>query len=328
MTIPYERSPSSPNGHRLEIVGFGEAMVLVTPADGQPLEYASTASLHVAGAELNLCAAAARLGARAAFCTRVGADPFGRRVIAAAERLGVDTALLAVDPVRPTGVYFKDVHTDGARRVYYYRAGSAASTMDATDAGRLLAARPALVVVSGITASLGPGPLAAVRAVLRDARTQGTRVVLDPNLRPTLAPVEEQVARIGPLLGDVDILLLGLDEAEPVFGTADPDGVFAAARTAGVGETVLKAGPDGCYVVGPDGLVRLPSAATVVVDPVGAGDAFAGGYLVGRLRGLDPVRAAWLGTQLAAGVLTRPGDTEGLPDLVRAAAMLAEAGTR
>jgi 2-dehydro-3-deoxygluconokinase len=88
---------------------------------------------------------------------------------------------------------------------------------------------------------------------------------------------------------------------------------------------VLKAGPDGCYVCGPDGPVHLPSAATLVVDPVGAGDAFAGGYLVGRLRGLNPMRAAWLGSRMAAAVLTAIGDTEGLPTAAEAAALLAEA---
>ena len=311
----------------MEIVGLGEAMVLVTPADGQPLHRSGTASLHVGGAELNLCAAAARLGAQAAFCSRVGADPFGDRIRAEAERQGVDTTLLAVSDAAPTGIYFKDVHTDGTRRVHYYRAGSAASTMDESDARRVIAAHPAMVVVSGITAALGDGPLAAVLAILAARDDAGPRVALDPNLRPALGPVSGQADRIRPLLDRVDILLIGLDETGPVLGTEDPAEVFAAAAAAGVTETVLKAGPDGCFVGGPDGPVHLPSAATRVVDPVGAGDAFAGGYLVGRLRGLDPPHAAWLGSRMAAAVVTAIGDTEGLPTPTEAAALLAEAWT-
>jgi 2-dehydro-3-deoxygluconokinase len=310
-------------GATVEIVGLGEAMVLVTPADGEPLHRSAIASLHVAGAELNLCAAAARLGAHAAFCSRVGADPFGERIRAEAQRLGVDTSLLTVEPGAPTGIYFKDVHTDGARRVHYYRAGSAASTMDESDARRVIDARPALVVISGITAALGDGPFAAVRAVIASS----LRTVLDPNLRPALGPIRDQAERLRPLLARVDILMLGLDEAGPVLGTTDPVEIFAATAAAGVTETVLKAGPDGCFVGGPDGPIHLPTAATRVVDPVGAGDAFAGGYLVGRLRGLDPVRAAWLGTRMAAEVLTAVGDTEGLPTREAASALLADAAT-
>src|SRR5436190_5576979 len=96
----------------LEIVGFGEAMVLFQPEGGAPLETASHLAVHVAGAELNLCVAAARLGVRAGFCSRVGADAMGARVLAEAGRLGVDVALVAIDPAHPTAVFLKDVRPD------------------------------------------------------------------------------------------------------------------------------------------------------------------------------------------------------------------------
>ena len=311
----------------LDIVGLGEAMVLVAPADGQPLESALLAGVHVAGAELNVCVAAAALGARTAFASRVGDDPLGRRVRAAAAALGVDTSLLGTDPDAPTGLFLKDVQRDGLRRVYYYRTGSAASRIDLADAERILARRPGTVVVSGITVSLGPGPERAVSALLRGARAAGVRVALDPNLRPALGPVPEQVLRLRSILSYVDTLLLGTDEAPHLFGTADPGAVFDAAEQAGVGETVLKAGADGCYVWTAGTIRHLPSAATVVVDPVGAGDAFAGGYLAGRARALPGYAAAWLGTQLAARVVAHPGDTTGLPSASEADALLNEALT-
>jgi 2-dehydro-3-deoxygluconokinase len=277
---------------------------------------------------LNVCAAAAALGARTGFASRVGDDPLGGRVRAAATALGVDTGLLATTTAAPTGVFFKDVRPDGQRRVYYYRAGSAASTMDASDARRVLACRPGTVVVSGITASLGAGPHRAVTELLHSARDAGVRVALDPNLRPALGPVPEQVARLLPLLPYVDTLLLGTDEAPHLLGHTEPAGIFAAASAAGVGETVLKAGPDGCWVEVAGQPRHLPTAATAVLDPVGAGDAFAGGYLVGRARGLSVFGAAWLGTQLAARVVAHVGDTTGLPDPEQAAALLREAGTQ
>jgi 2-dehydro-3-deoxygluconokinase len=316
---------SGPTG--FDLVGFGEAMVLVAPADGEPLESTRTAELHVAGAELNVCAAAARLGARTAFASRVGDDPFGRRVRAACAQLGISTELLAACPTAPTGVFFKDVRPDGQRRVHYYRTGSAASTMDGTDADRILAAVPGTVVLSGITASLSPTSSAAVVRLLGSARAGGVRIALDPNLRPVLGRVEDQVARILPLLSDVDTLLLGLDEGACLFGVSTPSEVVAAAVRAGVGEVVVKLGADGCVVADGPLLTRLPSAATTVVDPVGAGDAFAGGYLVGRARGLTPYRAAWLGSELAARVVATRGDTDGLPSAAQAAAMLHRAST-
>lgn len=303
------------------IVGLGEAMVLFQPADLLPLEECRTASVHVAGAELNLLAAAARAGARTAFCSRVGDDPFGRRVVAAADGLGVGTGLVTVDGARPTGVFVKDVRTDGARRVHYYRAGSAASVLDEADADRALAAGPDLVAVSGLTAALGAGPRRAVLRLAREAHARGIPVAVDPNLRPGLRDVVGVVRELLPL---TTYLLLGMDEAVPLFGTDRPATVFAQARAAGVGEVVLKAGADGCWHEG-DTPTHLPSVAVQVVDPVGAGDAFAGAYLAARLRDIAPRGAAWLGTRFAAGVVATAGDTDGLPSPTEVVALLAEA---
>ncbi len=310
---------------QLDIVGFGEAMALFQPFDGADLRTAAQVGVHVAGAELNLCAAAARVGLRAGFCSRVGDDPLGDRVLDHARSLGVDTALVAVDSQRPTGLFLKDVRPDGLRRVHYYRKGSAASAMTGDDVARLLAEPPRLVAVSGITSALGEGPRTAVRTLLRRARAATTMVAFDPNLRPALGGLEGQVAEARALLPHVDVLLLGLDEAEPLFGTADPKSIFRAATAAGVRETVLKAGPDGCYHATDAGMAHLPTAASTVVDPVGAGDAFGGGYLAARLHGAAPAGAAWLGSRLAAGVVAAHGDTDGLPAPETAQALLRDA---
>ena len=307
---------------RPDIVGLGEAMVLFQPADGEPLESCAMASVHVAGAELNLLAAASRAGATAAFCSKVGDDPLGRRVVAAARRLGVGTDLIATDGRYPTGVFVKDLRPDGVRRVHYYRAGSAASTLDEPDADRALATGPRLVAVSGLTAALGEAPERAVVRLAREAHARGIAVALDPNLRPGLRPVGETLRALLPY---TDYLVLGLDEAEPLFKTTDPAEVFAAAKAAGAGEVVLKAGAEGCYHASADGPRHLPTAAVRVVDPVGAGDAFAGGYLAARLAGIAPRGAAWLGTRFAAGVVATLGDNEGLPDPPQAATLLTQA---
>jgi 2-dehydro-3-deoxygluconokinase len=275
--------------------------------EAKSLATARSVDVHVAGAELNLCAAAARLGIATALCTRVGDDPLGARVLASLGDLGVSAALAVTDPDHPTGLFLKDVQPDGDRRVHYYRRGSAAATMDASDADRLLAARPALVAISGITAALGPGPRAAVLSL-----APRVGLAFDPNFRPALGPLDEQVDFARLLLPHVDILMLGMEEAELIFGSTDVFSLFP-------GEVVLKAGPEGVYHR--DG--HLPSYATEVVDPVGAGDAFAGGYLAARIRGASPAGAAHVGSVLAAGVVSAHGDTTGLPDPATARTLLA-----
>jgi 2-dehydro-3-deoxygluconokinase len=308
-----------------ELITVGEPMVLLQPPADQQLLTAPVLDVHVAGAELNVAAGTARFGVRTALCTAVGGDPLGARLIAAAGDLGIDTALIAVNPDRPTGLFLKDVTDDGARRVYYYRAGSAAAGLTAADADRVLAAHPTTILTSGLTAALGDGPHALVARLCRECPAAGIEVAFDVNIRPQLGDVVGQGKRSRDLLEGCSKLFIGTDEALPVFGTADPDEIIAAAQAAGVRETVVKAGPDGLWVNAGTDTYHLPSAAWSVIDPVGAGDAVAAGYLVGRLRGLAELPSAWLGNQLAAGIVSTLGDVTGLPTHVEARELLARA---
>ncbi|MEU3270299.1 sugar kinase [Saccharomonospora sp. NPDC006951] len=308
-----------------DLVGFGEAMVLLQPPAGGTLETAPAFAVHVAGAELNACAAVAALGGSAVLCTRLGDDPFGRRVSARAAGLGVGLSA-ETDPRRPTGLFAKDALPDGKRRVRYYRSGSAASAMTAADAERGLALRAGAVLVSGLTIALGEGPAEMVRQVAAGAAGHGSTLVVDVNLRPALDPHGTAIEVLSSLLPHTGILLVGTDEAEPLFGTGDPERIVRLAKAGGVPEVVVKAGPAGCWWADEDGAVRhQPSLAGEVVDPVGAGDAFAGGYVTARLAGAPRGRAAWLGSRLAAGVLASTGDTEGLPRARLGRRLLAEA---
>jgi 2-dehydro-3-deoxygluconokinase len=309
----------------LDLITVGEPMILFQPPANQHLRTAPSLDVHVAGAEFNVAAGTARFGIHTALCTAVGNDPLGTRLIEAASELGIGTELIAVNQDRPTGLFLKDVTEDGARRVYYYRAGSAAAGLTAADADRVLAAHPRAILTSGLTASLGDGPYALVARLCREAPAAGIEVAFDVNIRPQLGDVDAQGKRSRELLEGCAKLFIGTDEAPPVFGTADPDAIIAAARAAGVAETVVKAGPDGLWVDAGTDTYHLPSAAWSVIDPVGAGDAVAAGYLVGRLRGLAELPSAWLGNQLAAGIVSTLGDVTGLPTHVEAMELLSRA---
>lgn len=310
-------------GAQLDVVGFGEPMVLMQPVAGSDLAEADSFEVHVAGAELNACAAVAALGGRAALITRLGDDPFAARVLATAARLGVDV-VAEKDPQRPTGVFFKDASPDGSRRVHYYRCGSAASTMGEAQARGGLALRPRAVLVSGLTAALGTGPARMVRRVGASAAAHGCALVVDVNLRPAMGRIDNVVAVLRDLLPLVDLLIVGTDEAMVLFGTGEPSSIIEGALAAGCREVVVKAGADGCWWIDRDGGGHhLPSRATTVVDPVGAGDAFAGGYLAARLAGGQPLDAARVASDLAAGVVASTGDTAGLPTRTEGPTLLA-----
>jgi 2-dehydro-3-deoxygluconokinase len=306
--------PDRTLGNGLDVVGFGEVMVLLQPDPPQTLAESAIWRVHVAGAEFNACAAAASLGARAALCTRLGDDPPAAQVRRYAQERGVELRADA-DGSAPTGIFLKDALPDGERRVHYYRAGSAASRMDESDAARGMRDAPRVILLSGLTAALGDGPASLMIRAAEDARTAGAVVALDVNLRPRLGRLRESIDTVERLLEITGLLVVGTVDAAAVFGTTDPDAIGRAAREAGAREVVVTAGAEGCWWQDSDGTMRgLPSLATEVVDPVGAGDAFTGAYIAARLSGLAPKGAAWLGSALAARIIAMEGDTAGLPD--------------
>ena len=299
-------------GARPDVVGLGEAMVVLHP-ESDDLATANRLLPSVAGAELNACAAVAALGGRATFVTRLGDDPFADRIRRCVRRLGVDL-VADVDHERPTGVFFKQPTTTSRRSVYYYRAGSAAASLDESITAVIERLHPRAVLVSGLTAALGDGgPARALEAVAAVTVRSGSHLVLDANLRPALG-VDRSIATLHALLPHARILILGTDEGGALFGTDDPERIIGRANAAGCPEVVVKAGAEGSFHRTADGgLARVPAEEVEVIDTVGAGDAFTGAYLWARLLGASADRSARLATKVAGMVVAALGDTEGLP---------------
>lgn len=186
----------------------------------------------------------------------------------------------AVDPGHRTGLYVKDP----GRGVHYYRDGSAAAHLGPSDADAADLDDVAIVHVSGITAALdrltpdGAAPAFLERLIAR-ARAAGVPVSVDVNHRAALwaasvaAPVLRDLAR------RADVVFVGRDEAEALWGAATPAAIRALLLEPA--ELVVKDGDVGATVFTADGEIFVPAHRVDVVEAVGAGDAFAGGYLAG-----------------------------------------------
>ncbi|MFE1951133.1 sugar kinase [Streptomyces sp. NPDC059524] len=293
--------------HPPEVLCVGETMAQVTPVDGGGLERGTTARLAVAGAESTVAQYLADLGHGTAWLSRVGDDPFGRRIRAAVAARGVDVTGVRTDPSAPTGVYFKDPGPDGATRVHYYRAGSAASRMTAADARAVDLTGVRLLHLTGITPALSESCAALVAALMDRARAAGTRISFDVNHRPALwsspgAAATELLA----LARRADVVLVGRDEAETLWGTPTARDIHEHLAPRGI--LVVKDGAVGATELAGEACEFVAAPVVEVVEAVGAGDAFAAGYLSGLLRDLPaPARLA-LGHRLAARTLSSVED--------------------
>ncbi len=283
-----------------EVLCIGESMVLVAPVSPAPLDRAELFRLDVAGAESTVALYLEDLGIHSAWASRVGDDPLGRRVVEAIARRGVDTSHVRVDAVHPTGVYFKDPGAL-ATAVHYYRRGSAASHMGTADLGRLRLGEVQIVHMSGITAALSASCREMIHTLLGPGRGRPPLISFDVNYRPGLWPVGEAAPVLAELARAADIVFVGQDEAEVLWGTNTPQQVSELLGTAAC--VVVKDGAVGATQLSGGSSVFVPAEEVDVVEVVGAGDAFAAGYLAGALNEIGPEKSLAQGHRLAARAL-------------------------
>ena len=265
----------------------------------------------VGGAECNVASGLVGLGVPAAWVSRVGDDPFGRYVLRDLAGRGVDVGAVQrrpgpADRALPQGPGRRPL-ADALlpQRFRCQRDGRGLPGRGPAVAAALAA--PRLVHVSGITLGVVAEPAAFVDALWpRPGTRHGLRLSVDLNWRPGCggngtrsswsgccrwptwccsAPTRRRPRSApatspgcGALLGPRPMIVLKSDDHEAV--SAAPDGRTVSVR-----------------------------ALTVdVLDPIGAGDAFAAGYLAGTLDGRPAQQCLRLGHLTAATVLVADGD--------------------
>jgi 2-dehydro-3-deoxygluconokinase len=284
------------NAEPPDVIALGETMLSFVAREGT-VETATEFSATHGGAETNALVELTRRGLRTAWVSRLGDDPAGRRIRAALTEEGVDLRWVRTDDERPTGLMVRDT----VANVRYWRAGSAASALSPSDLEHVPVEQARAVLVTGITAMLGPGPHAAAVEFLERAR--GLRAV-DPNLRAGLWGSDRPRDLLSPLMARCDVLLGGEHELSVLVG-GEGEETARHAGALGPREVVVKRGADGAAVLDPDGVWHeMRALARTEIDPVGAGDAFNAGYLAARLAGatcFDALRAGGDAGAAAAG---------------------------
>jgi len=298
------------------LTAVGEVLISLQAPAGADLANTDTLEVRIAGAEANFAAAFIRAGGTAALCSAVGRDPFGDQVLHRLAGVGMDVAGVRRDQDRPTGVMLNQ-RSAGERQVFYYRAGSAASGLTVD---QILTESVGSVAISGVTFAIAAGLRDGVDDLLAGLRAADRDLVLDVNLRPKLGNVPAVIAAIGKAARQASMVFVGLDEAGPVFGVDQPAALARLIAGDGGAEVVVTDGANGSWVAGQ----HLPAIPVTVVDPVGAGDAFAGTYCGLRAFGESPIVAGRVAAAVAARVVSTAGDLDGLPSAADVQSLLAE----
>ncbi len=281
----------------VDVLCLGETMALFVPAEPGPPDEVVTWTRTVGGAESNVASHLAVLGLRSAWSSAVGDDAFGRAVVSTIASFGVDVSGVAVDPLRPTGLYVKESDASGSP-VRYYRRGSAASGMGPSLLDTLPLDGVRVVHTSGITPALSDSCLSLMRALI--AAPRDFTLSFDLNWRPRLW-TDRDPAVLRELAAAADVVFVGADEAALVWGVESPADIRAYLPEPPT--LVVKQGAEGVTLFEGTSSWYEPALKVDVVEPVGAGDAFAAGFLFGTLSGWTPVRRLRAGHLRAASSL-------------------------
>lgn len=310
MTGVSEEPALPPMANEVDVVTVGETMVLLVPTVAGSLAKGSALAMYVGGAESNVATYLAELGYRARWASRVGDDPFGLFILRKLASVGVDTQAVVRVPGGRTGMYVKDTFA-GRTEVYYYRDGSAARDLSPAALHDALLGGARILHLTGITAALSDTARQLVCAGTLHRPRSARQVSFDVNYRPKLWPAAEAAPVLAEIANNSDLVFVGLDEAQCLWDCRKPADVRAVLPDPAT--VIVKDGAVGAYSLGAEGEIFVPSLRVKVVEPVGAGDAFAAGYLAASLREEEETARLRLGHLLAAAALRVPSDHGALP---------------
>ncbi len=313
----------------MKIILMGEPMGLFMANETGPLSKVNTFTASIAGAEYNVAVGLARLGHTPAYCTRLGFDPLGERILDGMRQNHIATDLVTQVPGELTGFMMKSSTDQGDPDIAYYRKGSAASRLSAHDIDKLDLYGCERLHVTGIFPAVSESALAATRRLMARAKALELPISFDPNLRPQLWESEKKMtATLNSLAQGVETVLPGLGEGKLLTGQDTPEAVAAFYHRLGVKNVVVKLGKDGAYYSEKDGQSGYSPAFPVkkLVDTVGAGDGFAAGVISALAEGETLEEAAFRGNAIGAIQITHKSDNEGLPTREQLARII-QAGT-
>lgn len=303
---------------------FGEMLVRLTAPPGEMLLHTPRLSAHIGGAEANVAICVSRLGGNTAMATVLPDNPLGHAARDELRRHGVDVSNVKFGAGR-MGLYFL---TPGAvtraPEIIYDRAGSAFASVGANDIDWWSALKGAdWLHVSGITPAVSKSAGEAALAAMTAAAAANVKICFDGNYRSKLweARGESGQAILKQMLEQATLAFIDERDISLVLGRnagdrkAAAQAAFAAfpglrmiaattRETRGVNDYAL-----GATLFTRSGDYAHPAIALPgVVERIGGGDAFAGGFLYALMQGMPEADALAFALHSAAAKHGQAGD--------------------
>lgn len=265
--------------------------------------------VRTGGSVTNTAVILARLGLKTRLISCTGDDVWADAALDALAKEGIDLSEVKRDQRAGTGMIFIPVTPDGERTMFSYRGANV--LFEAADLKERIFEGCDLLHLSGYSLLKSPQKEAAWRAAELIKNRSG-QLTLDLGVEPAAVLKTE----LDLLLPKLDVLVLGVREAETLSGKTGPEAALNELLARGVKWVGLKLGKDGCWLAAQETRVRLPGMKVEVVDSTGAGDAFSAGLIFGKMGELSLGACGLLANALGALSATVWGGGVSLPSLL------------
>ena len=280
---------------------------------GSSLSRDSALELHGGGTAANVAVALARLGVETSFIGTIGDDGYGRWVVEDLRNEGVDTKYTFLVQDAYTSMVMALIYPDGERDLFVWPdKGGAHTKLEPSSIKPLLFESARWLHTTGLCLREQSVRTAQIKA-MELAREAGLTVSLDLNLRLESWEIDSSLKKVFDRAVDLSQMVFGngLEEIVPYTGEST---IRAGAErlSAGKRTVIARQGSEGALVHGPEEVFLSPAFDVEVVDTLGAGDAFNGGFIAACLAGKDLREAARWGNAAAALKIGKSG-ARGLP---------------
>ncbi|MBT9582290.1 5-dehydro-2-deoxygluconokinase [bacterium] len=301
---------------------------------GAPFPEIESFSAYVGGSPTNVCVGAQRLGLRTALLTAVGEDPVGEFILSFLRKEGVVTRYIPEKPTARSSAVLLGIQPPDRFPLVFYRDNCADIQLDIDDVMAAPVTDAQVFLFAGTNLSQDPCRSATLMAAEK-ARQARCKVVLDVDFRPgQWHDVRAFGVAVRSALRLVDVMIatedelhaaLMLDKNQMLVSHSQESDTRVGGETARAIKTLLGMGPQALILkVGGEGaqvhlktgrMVPVPGFPVKVQNILGAGDAFAAGFLYGYVHGWEWQRAARLGNACGAIVVTKHGCANFMPSL-------------
>ncbi len=319
-----------------DVITMGRSSIDLYSNDvGAPFEEIGSFAAYVGGCPLNISVGTRRLGLRSALLTAVGEDVVGNFVLHFLRREGVETGFIPRKPGHRTSAVVLGIEPPDRFPLMYYRDNCADIELNIDDVLRTPIATSRALLISGTGLSKEPSRSATLFAA-ELARQAGVPVILDIDFRPDqwhdarafgvtvrsalrlvdiVLGTEDEINAA--MLSDAGQLSLTHQQVSNYQVSGDIDAAIRALLALGPRALLQKRGGEGArvHLAGENAAppIEVPGFPVEVYNVLGAGDAFASGFIYGFVNGWDWYRAARLGNACGAIVVTRHGCANFMP---------------